>query len=99
VAGGGGARRSGRNRAAIERTIAAMRRADRLLEVDAATLARTTAIALDAAAGAYDVAVLGRVHLAAVQTLLGGRQAPPSDDVDRFFAGLRAAAVRDTQDT
>lgn len=78
-----------------------MRRADRLLEVDAATLAlaRTTAIALDAAAGAYDVAVLGRVHLAAVQTLLGGRQAPPSDDVDRFFAGLRAAAVRDTQDT
>jgi hypothetical protein len=87
-----GRRRRGPNAAAIERTIAALRRAERLLEVDAASLAlvRSTARALDSAAGAYDVAVVARVHLAAVSSLLAGHTPDQDVELDRFLASLRS---------
>lgn len=81
------------NAVAIGKTIAHLKRTDRLLPGDAATieLVRTTARALDAAAGAYDIAVIGRVHLAALAALLSGH-APESDaDLDRLLAAIRSA--------
>ena len=81
-----------RNRAAIERTILYLRRADRLLPGDDATLAilRTTATALDEAAGAYDIAVVARVHLAALSALLAGHATPDDAELDRLIAAIRA---------
>jgi len=98
VADAPGARRRRRNAAAIERTIAELRRADRVLELDAGSIAivRTTAEALDAATGSYDIAVVARVHVAALGALLAGHVAPPDDELDRFLASLRAPEVRDT---
>jgi hypothetical protein len=98
VGTGPGRRRKGRNASAIERTIAALRGAGRLVDADAGSLAavRTTAIALDDAAGAYDIAVIARVHLAALGGLLAGHQAPPDDELDRFLLSLRSPEVRDS---
>jgi hypothetical protein len=95
-----GAPTRNRNRVAIERTIAALRRADRILELDAGSLAivRTTAQALDAAEGSYDLAIVARVHIAALGSLLAGHQAPADDELDRFLASLRAPEVRNPQD-
>jgi hypothetical protein len=77
-----------------------MRRADRLLELDAAIVAaaRTTAAALDRSSSPVDVAMLGRVHLAMLTTLLAGRDKPADDELDRFLASLRTTEVRDTAD-
>ena len=86
-----------RNAAAVERVIAALRADDRLVQLDDAAVAtvRTTARALDAATGAYDVAVIARVHLGALTALLAGHAAPADDDLDRFLATLRGPAVGD----
>jgi hypothetical protein len=93
--------RSHRNRAGLERTIRALRGEDRLGDIDAAALAavRTTAAALDAATGAYDIAVLTRVHLSALGALLAGHQEPENDELDRFLASLRSPEVRDPPNT
>jgi hypothetical protein len=101
AADAGGARRRFRNRTAIELTIGELRRADRLGQLDAASLAavRTTAAALDDATGAYDIAVIARVHLAALSGLLAGHQTPPDDELDRFLASLRGPAVGDRPNT
>lgn len=89
-----------RNRSAIERTIRALREGNRLIELDAASVAavRTSAEALDRAASAYDVAIVLRVHVMALGALLAGHPEPATDDLDRFFADLRAATLRDTPD-
>jgi len=86
--------RKGRNAAAVERTIANLRRSDRLVPGDDATIAllRTTAASLDGAEGAYDTAVMGRVHLAAITALLQGHAAPDETDVlDRIIGAIRSA--------
>jgi hypothetical protein len=95
--GSPGTHRRGRNGSAVERVIAALRAADRVQDVDAGALAlvRTTGAALDAAAGAYDVAVLARVHLSAIGYLLAGHAAERDDELDRFLASLRAPALGD----
>jgi len=92
---------SHRNASAIERTIAALRGDGRLADVDAASLAivRTTAAALDAATGAYDIAVIARVHITALAGLLAGHVTPPDDELDRFLASLRSPEVRDPADS
>jgi hypothetical protein len=85
--------RRGRNGSAVERTIAYLRRSDRIVPGDEATLAlaRTTAAALDKAEGSYDVAVLARVHLAAVSTLLSGHAPADADNLDAILAAIRGA--------
>jgi len=94
-AGTGGSSPTHRNRSAIERTIAELRRADRLGELDAGALAliRTTAAALDAAEGAYEVAMIGRVHITALAGLLAGHLVEKDDELDRFLASLRSAEM------
>jgi len=90
-----------RNAAAVERTIRALRAAERLEAIDAALIAaaRTTARALDHAPNPYVAGTVARVHPEAVR-LLAGRPAPESDELDAFLASLRRpAAVRDTSDT
>jgi hypothetical protein len=100
-AGAGGNPPTHRNRSAIERTIAELRRADRLGELDAGALAliRTTAAALDAADGAYEVAMIGRVHITALAGLLAGHLVEKDDELDRFLASLRTAAVGDNPES
>jgi hypothetical protein len=52
---------------------------------------------VDRATASYDVAVLGRVHLAAVFALLKGHATPEDDELDRAVNFLiRGAALRDT---
>ena len=51
---------------------------------------RTTAAALDAATGSYDVAVLARVHISALAALLAGHELPREDDFASILAALRA---------
>ena len=88
-----------RNASALERTIRALREADRLEAIDAALLAaaRSTAIALDHAPNPYVAATVARVHLEAIR-LLAGRPAPESDELDAFLRSLRPAPVRDPAD-
>jgi hypothetical protein len=86
-----------RNAAAVERTIRALRSADRLEELDAGLVAaaRTLARALDSAPSPYVTATVGRVHLEALR-LLAGRPAPEPDELDAFLRSLtRPAPVRD----
>jgi hypothetical protein len=91
-----------RNRAAVERTVAALRAADRLDGVDAALVAvcRSLAAALDDAPSPYVAATIGRVQLEALR-LLTGKPAPESDELDAFIRSLadRPAAIRDAADT
>ena len=89
-----------RNSAALERTIRALREADRLEAIDAALIAaaRSTARALDHAPSPYVAATVARVHLEAIR-LLAGRPAPESDELDAFLASLRSSPVRDTSHT
>lgn len=86
-----------RNRSAVERTLRALREANRLVELDAGAVAvvRTTAEALDRAVSAYDVAIVGRVHVQALGVLLAGHAEQATDDLDRFFAELRTPPLRD----
>jgi len=92
-----------RNRAAIERTVKALRAADRLELVDAALIAaaRTSAAALDDAPNPYVAATVLRVHLEALR-LLTGRPEPQPDELDAFLRSLSsrpgAAAVEHTAD-
>jgi len=83
-----------RNARAVERTIAELRRADRLETADAALLAavRSTARALDNAPSPYVVATVARVHLVGLQ-LLTGRPAPEPDELDAFLASLRTPTL------
>lgn len=89
-----------RNTAAVEATIRALRRDDRLEGVDAALVAaaRTLARALDAAPNPYVSATVARVHLEALR-LLAGRPTPESDELDAFLRSLappaRPAPIRD----
>jgi hypothetical protein len=89
-------RRPNRNTAAVERTIRALRDAERLEAIDAALIAaaRSTARALDHAPNPYVAGTVARVHLEAIR-LLAGRPAPESDELDAFLASLRSAPVRD----
>jgi hypothetical protein len=89
-----------RNAAAVERTIRALREADRLEAIDAALVAaaRTTARALDHAPNPYVAGTVARVHLEALR-LLAGRPAPESDELDAFLRSLRAAPVRDAAES
>jgi hypothetical protein len=90
-----------RNAAAVERTIRALRDADRIEGVDAALLAaaRTTARALDHAPNPYVAGTVARVHLEAIR-LLAGRPAPESDELDEFLRSLhRSPAVRDAAES
>jgi hypothetical protein len=90
-----------RNAAAVERTIAALRAADRLEGVDAGLIAatRTLARALDQAPNPYVSATVGRVHLEALR-LLAGRPAPEPDELDEFLRSLRRPApVRDASES
>ena len=87
-----------RNAAAVEATVRALRKADRLEAVDAALIAaaRTTARALDDAPSPYVAGTVARVHIEALR-LLAGRPAPEPDELDAFLASLRRPApVRDT---
>jgi hypothetical protein len=88
-----------RNANAVERTIRALRDAERLEAIDAALVAaaRTTARALDHAPNPYVAGTVARVHLEAIR-LLAGRPAPESDELDAFLASLRRPSVRDTAD-
>jgi hypothetical protein len=91
-------RRPHRNAQAVERTIAALRAADRLETIDAGLVAaaRTLARALDDAPNPYVSATVARVHLEALR-LLAGRPAPEPDELDEFLRSLaRPAPVRDT---
>jgi hypothetical protein len=91
-----------RNRAAVERTIGAMRQAGRLDGVDAALVAvcRSLAAALDDAPSPYVAATIGRVQLEALR-LLTGKPPPEVDELDAFIRSLadRPATVRDATDT
>jgi hypothetical protein len=84
------ARAPRRNAAAVERTIAALRTADRLEASDAGLIAaaRTLARALDHAPSPYVAGTVARVHLEALR-LLAGRPAPESDELDDFLRSLR----------
>jgi hypothetical protein len=84
-----------RNASAVERTIRALRDAERLEAIDAALIAaaRSTARALDHAPNPYVAGTVARVHLEAIR-LLAGRPAPESDELDAFLASLRSAPVR-----
>jgi hypothetical protein len=79
-----------RNADAVERTIRALRHADRLEGVDAGLIAaaRTLARALDHAPNPYVAGTVARVHLEALR-LLAGRPAPESDELDDFLRSLR----------
>jgi hypothetical protein len=85
-----------RNASAVERTIRALRDAERLEAIDSALIAaaRSTARALDYAPTPYVAGTVARVHLEAIR-LLAGRPAPESDELDAFLRSLRAAPVRD----
>jgi hypothetical protein len=85
-----------RNAAAVERTIRALRDADRLEASDAGLVAaaRTLARALDHAPSPYIAGTVARVHLDALR-LLAGRPAPESDELDAFLRSLRGSEVRD----
>jgi hypothetical protein len=89
-----------RNRAAIERTLRALRAADRTDPVDSALIAavRSSAAALDDAPSPYVAATVLRVHLVAIQ-LLTGKPAPEPDEIDAWLRSLRptssAGPVRD----
>jgi hypothetical protein len=90
-----------RNASAVERTIRALRDADRLEAIDAALVAaaRSTARALDHAPNPYVAGTVARVHLEAIRQL-AGRPAPESDALDDWLRDtLRAPAVRDSSDT
>jgi len=94
--------RSRRNRGAAERTIRALRAADRVDPVDAALVAavRSLAAALDDAPSPYVVATVARVHIEALR-LLTGKPAPEPDELDAFIRSLKptsAGAVRDAED-
>lgn len=94
--------RSRRNRGAVERTIRALRAADRLDAVDAALVAavRSLAGALDDAPSPYVTATVARVHVEALR-LLTGKPAPEPDELDAFIASLKPASagtVRDSPD-
>jgi hypothetical protein len=84
-----------RNASAVERTIRALRDAERLEAIDAALIAaaRSTARALDHAPNPYVAGTVARVHLEAIR-LLAGRPAPESDELDAVLASLRSAPVR-----
>jgi hypothetical protein len=90
-----------RNRAAIDRTIAALRQAGRLDGVDASLVAvcRSLAAALDDAPTPYVTATIGRVQLEALR-LLTGKPAPEADELDAFLRSIaeRPATVRDATD-
>jgi hypothetical protein len=88
-----------RNRNAIERTIRALRAAERLDEIDTALIAavRTTAAALDDAPNPYVVATVARIHVEGIR-LLAGKPAPEGDEIDSFLRSLMPAAVRDSPD-
>lgn len=90
-----------RNRAAVERTVAGLRAAGRLDQVDAALVAvcRSLAAALDDAPSPYVTATIGRVQLEALR-LLTGKPAPEADELDAFIRSLadRPAAIRDAAD-
>ena len=82
-----------RNANAVERTITALRAADRLEPTDAGLVAavRTLARALDHAPNPYVAGTVARVHLEALR-LLAGRPAPEADEIDAFLASLRSPA-------
>lgn len=84
------ARAPHRNAAALERTIQALRGAERLEPADAALVAaaRTLARALDHAPNPYVAGNVARVHLEALR-LLAGRPAPEPDELDDFLRSLR----------
>ena len=86
-----------RNRAAVERTVSALRSSDRLEAVDAALIAaaRTSAAALDDAPNSYVAATVLRVHLEALR-LLTGRPEPQPDELDAFLRSLSARPVATT---
>lgn len=88
-----------RNASAVERTIRALRDADRLEAIDSGMIAavRTTARALDHAPNPYVAGTVARVHLEALR-LLAGRPAPESDELDEFLRSLRSSPVRDTSE-
>jgi hypothetical protein len=95
------ARSPHRNTAAVERTLVALRKAERLEAVDAALIAavRTSARALDAASSPYTAATVLRVHLEALR-FLAGRPSPEPDELDAFLASLRRpAAVGNLENT
>jgi hypothetical protein len=82
------------NRLATNRTVRAMRAGGRLEPIDAAAIAaaQTTADLLDQAIvdgemKGYEVAALGRLHLAALLALIGKE----ADDVDEGIAAVIAA--------
>ena len=79
-----------RNADAVERTIRALRQADRLDAVDAGLLAaaRTLARALDHASSPYVAGTVARVHLEALR-LLAGRPAPEADEFGDLLAAIR----------
>ena len=87
-------RRPHRNAAAVERTLAALRSADRLESVDAALVAavRTLGHALDEAPNPYVAATIARVHLEGLR-LLAGRPAPEPDELDEFLKSLARPAA------
>ena len=89
-----------RNRGAVERTLRAMRLADRVEPIDAALVAavRSTAAALDDAPSPYVAATVARVHLEALR-LLTGKPAPEPDELDAFLRSLRAGPVRDSAES
>lgn len=92
-----------RNAAAVERTIRALREADRLEDLDAGLIAaaRTLARALDEAGSPYVAASVARVHLDALR-LLAGRPAPEPDELDAFLRSLQrpgSASVRDAAES
>jgi hypothetical protein len=87
--------RRGRNRAAVERTVTALRAGGRLETVDAATiaLARHLAAALDTvdpAENPAQVASLARVHLSTVKLLRGAAV----DDDDGFAEVVAAMSTK-----
>ena len=88
------ARSPNRNASAVERTIRALREAERIEAADAGLIAaaRTTARALDHAPSPYVAGTVARVHLEALR-LLAGRPAPESDEIDAFLASLRRPAA------
>jgi hypothetical protein len=79
-----------RNADAVERTIRALRAADRVEPADAGLVAaaRTLARALDHAPNPYVAGNVARVHLEALR-LLTSRPAPPTDELDAFLSSLR----------
>jgi hypothetical protein len=85
-----------RNRAAVERTLTALRSGGRLKEVDSAVTALGRHLAdalddLDPVEFPHQTAALARVHLAAVQILRGRDEVPDRDsDIGDLLAALSA---------